>query len=94
MSANINIHHVAHIVVGVGHQSISLSFPNQKIYDKGVEWSKDRSVPFNDLSSNMHGADSVTAFVGEDILGGLENLRADVDRAIREYKAKTEVDNG
>ena len=43
----------------------------------------------------MHTADTVTAYVeGGDVLGGLENLRADVDRVIREYKAKMEADNG
>ena len=93
MSAQINIHHVFRIVVGVGHQSIALSFPNQQTYDRGAEWSKDRGVPFNDLSSNMHGADKVTAYVGKDILGSLENLRADVDRAINEYKTQREASN-
>lgn len=90
MAAQINIHHVAHIIVGTNHQSIEFKFPTQEVYDKAVERTTTWGHKLNTLQNNCYGADGVIAFVGEDILGGLENLRAEVDRAINNYKAEME----
>lgn len=93
MAAAISIHNVAHIIVGTNHQSIEFKFPTQEVYDLAVERTTTWSHKLNTLQNNCYGADGVIAFVGEDILGGLENLKAEVERAINNYKAQMEADN-